>query len=163
MRVIRTSTAALGMGLALSLVAAPVLVAGTAGASVPSAATVTAPVSAKTVVLTNSSNGSSVLASKGELVVVKLSGDPLRWSEARAVPVTSAGSSVLVRVSGSTSTDGSSTTTFRVAQYGSAQVQATGTPICKPGKGCPQFVILWHATVVVPVLDPPGTAPRATG
>jgi hypothetical protein len=146
---IRRATAALGIGLFVSVLAVAALCAGCAAAS-----TVTFPVSTKTVILTNSSNGSSVIASKGELVVVKLSGGHVRWSEAQAIQSTP----VLVRVSGSTSTTGSSKTTFRVANYGTAELDATGRPICNPAGGCPQYVLSWHATVIVPVLDPPAPA-----
>jgi hypothetical protein len=167
MRIIRKSTVAFGIGLAISAVAAPALTAGNAAASTSSAVTVTPPVS-KTVILTNSSNGSSVLASIGELVIVELSGGPLRWSEAQVVPVASAAAPVLVRVSGSTSANGSSATTFRVANHGTAQIDATGTPMCAPQTACPQYVLLWHATVVVPAVEPPiavapATAARTVG
>ena len=146
MRMIRGSAVAFGISLVFSVVATTALGAGNVGAS-----TAAAPVSTSTVILTNSSNGSTVTASKGELVVVQLSGGPLRWSEAQAVQSTP----VLVRVSGSTSATGSSTTVFRVANYGTARLDATGAPICAAAMACPQYVLLWHATVVVPVLDPP--------
>ena len=149
MQMTRRSTAAFGIGLFVSVLAVAALGAGCAAAS-----TVTSPVSTKKVILTNSSNGSSVIASKGELVVVKLSGGQVRWSEAQAIQ----SNPVLVRVSGSTSTAGSSKTTFRVANYGTAELDATGRPICNPAGGCPQYVLLWHATVVVPVVDPPAPA-----
>jgi hypothetical protein len=104
-----------------------------------------------TVVLTNSSNGSTVLATKGELVVVKLTGGPLRWSEAQAIE----SSPVLVRLAGSSTNTGSSTTTFEVESDGTASVEATGTSICGIATACPQYVLLWRATVVVPQQDPP--------
>ena len=149
MRMTRRSTVAFAISLVISVVAVTALGAGRVGAS-----TSTAPVSTKKVILTNSSNGSSVIATKGELVVVKLSGGQVRWSEAQAIQ----SNPVLVRVSGSTSTTGSSKTTFRVANYGTAELDATGRPICNPAGGCPQYVLLWHATVVVPVVDPPAPA-----
>ena len=149
MRMTRRSTVAFAISLVISVVAVTALGAGRVGAS-----TSTAPVSTKKVILTNSSNGTSVIASKGELVVVELSGGSVRWSEAQAIQSTR----VLVRVSGSTSTTGSSKTTFRVANYGTAELDATGRPICNPAGGCPQYVLLWHATVVVPVVDPPAPA-----
>ena len=159
MRMTRRSTVAFAISLVISVVAVTALGAGRVGAS-----TSTAPVSTKKVILTNSSNGTSVIASKGELVVVELSGGSVRWSEAQAIQSTR----VLVRVSGSTSTTGSSKTVFRVANYGTAQLDATGIPICGAATGCPQYVLLWHATVVVPVVDPPTavalvTAARTTG
>ncbi len=138
---VRRSTGSFGIGLVGSVLAAAVLGAGCAATP-----TVTRPVSTKLVTLTNSSNGSSVVASKGELVVVQLSEGPLQWSEAQAVQSTP----VLVRVSGSTSTTGSSMTTFRVANHGRVELKATGRPICGSGGACPQYVLLWHVTVVVP-------------
>jgi hypothetical protein len=103
---------------------------------------------------TLSSNGSTALASKGELVVVKLSGDHLRGSVAQAIQTTP----VLSLVSEGTTTTGASTTVFRVVSYGTAELSATGTPVCGTAGGCPQYVVLWHATVVVPVVDPPVSA-----
>jgi hypothetical protein len=149
MRMTRRSTLAIGATVVISVGAVAALSVVSAAAS-----TVPTPVSTKTVILTNSSNGSSVVASKGELIVVELSGGKLRWSTAQAIQSTP----VLVLVSGSTSTTGSSTTVFRVANYGTAQINATGYPICAAGKVCPQFVVLWQATVVVPVVDPPHRA-----
>jgi hypothetical protein len=81
---------------------------------------------------------------------VKLTGGPLRWSQAQAIE----SSPVLVRLSGSTTT-GLSTTTFEVESDGTASVEATGTPICGIATACPQYVLLWRATVAVPQQDPP--------
>jgi hypothetical protein len=128
----------------------------TAGAKTshhPPPATTGAPT---TVVLTNSSNGSTVTAHKGDRVVVRLTGVPLRWSEATAVLGANATEPVLVKKSGSTSANGSSTTTFRVANYGDEGINAVGAPICSAAMACPAYELLWHATVSVPVVDPPG-------
>jgi hypothetical protein len=139
-----------------------VVVAGLSAVSVLAAAgatgapPATATTGASTVVLTNSSNGSTVIAHKGDRVVVQLTGVPLRWSEATAVPGTSATTPVLVKKSGSTSANGSSTTTFRVVNYGDEGINAVGAPICSPATACPTFELLWHATVSAPVVDPPG-------
>lgn len=144
----RSKMTVFGVGLAVSalaLVSTSTLVAG---------ASLSAPPVAKKVTLTLSSNGSTVLASKGELVVVKLSGDHLRWSVAHAIQTTP----VLSLVSEGTTTTGASTTVFRVVNYGTAELNATGTPVCGTAGGCPQYVLLWHATVVVPVVDPPALA-----
>jgi hypothetical protein len=130
---------------ALALVSISTLVAG-ASSSTPRAA--------KKLTLTLSSNGKTALASKGELVAVKLSGDHLRWSVAQASQATP----VLNLVSERKTATGASTTVFRVASYGTADVTATGTPVCGSAGGCPQYVVLWHATVVVPVVDPPAPA-----
>jgi hypothetical protein len=138
---------AVGIGLVVSAVA---LVS--TGTSVGGAASSTPPV-VKQVVLTVTSSGSTVLATKGELVVVKLAGHHLRWSVAQAEQTTP----VLALVSEGTTTTGASTTVFRVVNYGTAGLSATGTPVCASAVGCPQFVLLWHATVVVPVVDPPPT------
>ncbi len=144
----RHRTAVLVVGLAVSALA---LVS--TGASSGAAASTTPPV-VKKVVLTVSSSGSTVLATKGELVVVKLSGHHLTWSVAEAQQTTP----VLALVSEGTTGAGGSTTVFRVVNYGTAGLTATGTPICGSVGGCPQFVLLWHATVVVPVVDPPSAA-----
>ena len=141
----RSKITVFGVGLAVSalaLVSTSTLVAGASSSTPPVA---------KKVTLTLSSNGSTVLASKGELVVVKLSGDHLRWSVAQAIQTTP----VLSLVSEGTTTTGASTTVFRVVSYGTAELSATGVPVCGTAGGCPQYVVLWHATVVVPVVDPP--------
>ncbi len=126
----------------------------TAARSAPPATPTTG--ASTTVVLTNSSNGSTVIAHKGDRVVVQLTGVPLRWSEATAVPGASATTPILVKKSGSTSANGSSTTTFRVVNYGDEGINAVGAPICSPATACPTFELLWHATVSAPVVDPPG-------
>ena len=144
----RSKITAFGIGLAVSalaLVSTSTLVA--------SASPSTPPV-VKKVTLTVLSNGSTVLASKGELVVVTLSGEHLRWSVAQAIQTTP----VLSLVSEGTTTTGASTTVFRVVNYGTAGLNAIGTPVCPTAGGCPQYVVLWHATVVVPVVDPPAPA-----
>ena len=155
MRMIRRPMVTLGMAIVIAAALAPAIGLAGAEASTSSPTSFAAPASAKTIVLTNSSDGSTVLASIGDLVVVELSGGPLRWSEALAVPTTGATPPVLVRVSGSTSANGSSTTSFRVANHGTSRIDATGTPICSPDHACPQFVLLWQATVVVPTANPP--------
>jgi predicted secreted protein len=146
MRALRKSILTVGASLVVALGAVATVAAGSA-----SAARVTPPTSTNTVILTNANNGSSVTATKGELVVVHLSSSRIRWPEAQVIE----SNPVLVFVSGSTSTTGASTTVFRVANYGTAQLTATGYPICAAAKACPAFVILWQATVDVPVQDPP--------
>jgi hypothetical protein len=134
-----------------------VAVLGTAGAkpAAPSP-TATGTTTPKTVILANSSDGSTAIAEKGDLVVVRLTGVPLRWSEATAAPGTSTAAPVLVKESGSTSANGYSITTFRVTNYGVEGINAVGTPICSAAMVCPAYAVLWHATVSVPVVDPPG-------
>jgi hypothetical protein len=133
----------------------PYVVLWRASIVVPAVAAVATPPIPKSVILTNSSNGSTVVASIGESVIVNLTGGPLRWTEAQLAPVATAKAPVLVFVSGSTSANGSSTATFRVVSYGTAQLRAIGSPICPTAMACPTYVVLWHASVVVPVVDPP--------
>ena len=154
MPTLRHGAVATGVALALSLVAFGTVAAVSAGAKAKPKSTS----ASTTIVLTNASNGSTVLATKGGDVVVKLTGEPLRWSEAQAIE----SSPVLVRLSGSTTPTGSSTTTFEVGSDGTATVEATGTPICTPATAatttaCPQYILLWRATVEVPQLDPSPT------
>jgi len=144
----RSKITAIGIGLAVStlaLVSTSTLMAGAATAKPPVANKVT---------LTFGSDGATVLATKGELVVVKLSGDHLKWSVAEVTQ----SNPVLALVSEGTTTTGASTTEFRVVNYGTAGLTATGTPSCPTSGGCPHYVLLWHATVVVPVVDPPAAA-----
>jgi hypothetical protein len=156
-RILGKSTVARGAGLIISVASVAVLAVtaigtGSAVASSPTPPTTTSPPSTNTVVLTNASNGTSVVVSKGTLVVVRLAGNHLQWSQAQVIESTP----VLVRVSGgTTTTTGASTTVFRATGYGTATLDATGSPFCGTSGGCPEFVVLWHAGVVVPVKDPP--------
>ena len=154
MRKFLRSAAFAGAGLALSAIAAPVLLAGGAGA-----ATTTTPV-VKSVTLTNTSSGTTVVATVGELVIVDLTGGTVHWTEPATAPVASAAAPVLVRESGSTSSNGSATATFEVARSGTASIRATGTPACPGATGtvCTPYVVLWQAAVDVPVVDPPPVA-----
>lgn len=151
MPTLRHGAVATGVALALSLAAFGTVGAVSAGAKAKPKSTS----ASTTIVLTNSSNGSTVLATKGDDVVVKLAGGPLRWSEAQAIE----SSPVLVRLSGGTTISGSSTTTFEVESDGTATVEAAGTPICSvaTATACPQYVLLWRATVDVPQVDPTPT------
>jgi hypothetical protein len=148
--IMRNRLATSGLALALPVLATAVLGCGGASASTVPHTTERAPSTTKEVVLTTKSNGTTVTATKGELVKVELSGDHLDWSQAQVQQSTP----VLRLVSGSVTTTGSSTTVFEVVGYGTAELDATGTPICTTG-ACPQYVLLWHAGVVVPVQDPP--------
>jgi hypothetical protein len=132
-------TAVVGLG-ALAVLPA------TAAAGTSSATGVT-----KVVVLTNSSNGTTTLVTKGEEVVVRLTSDGYDWTEAFVVNA-SAGT-VLRFVSGHVAPDGSSTTTFLVVGYGSAALRAVGNPKCLQ-HGCAIPSRLWAANVVSPVIDP---------
>ena len=143
----RHRIAVLGVGLAVSALALVSTGPSTGGAAA-------APPGVKKVVLTVSSSGSTVLATKGELVVVKLSGQLLRWSVAQVQQATP----VLSLVSEGVTSTGASTTVFRVVNYGTAGLTATATPICGSTGGCPKYVLMWHATVDVPVVDPPPAA-----
>ncbi len=147
MRTCRNAAFSLVLGVAIGLAAPPALAPALASA---------ATVPAHTIVLTNASNGSSVVALRGDRVVVELTGGPLRWSEAGVAPSPSGIPPALVRVSGSVSSTGSSRTVFRVVGYGAASLEAVGAPICAPVPICPTFVVLWRAQVLVPVQDPPG-------
>ncbi len=109
-----------------------------------------------TIVLTHSSNGKTVLAARGDRIVVKLSSEGLHWTEASVLPGASTTPPVLVQTGGHVTSKGASVTIFRVVGYGSANLRATGSPICEGLGVCPDFVVLWQATVSVPVVDPPG-------
>ena len=133
-------TALLGLG---ALAAAPAT--GTAGA---------APQPTK-VVLTNASNGTTTIATKGEEVVVQLASNGYRWTEASVMNASA--NVVLQKLSGHVYANGSSTTTFLVVGYGLASLQAVGNPKCA-ASGCLLPSILWSANIASPVVDPPGPA-----
>jgi hypothetical protein len=106
------------------------------------------------IVLTNSSNGQTVVAEKGDIVQVVLkSSNGVSWSEASVENASP--NVVLAKRSGHVTSTGSSVTTFTVVGYGSATLQATGSPKCT-GSVCPTYLVVWQATVDVPVQDPPG-------
>ena len=134
-------TALLGLG---ALAAAPAT--GTAGA---------APQPTKVVVLTNASNGTTTVATKGEEVVVQLATNGYRWTEASVVNATA--NVVLQKLSGHVYPNGSSTTTFLVVGYGLASLRAVGNPKCA-ASGCLLPSLLWRANISSPVVDPPGPA-----
>ena len=69
----------------------------------------------------------------------------MRWS---AIAVSLA-VGVLVRQSGSQSSDGSSNAVFVATRAGRATLTSTGAPICAPGVACPQYLELWRVSVVV--------------
>jgi hypothetical protein len=116
----------------------------------------TATSTAKVVVLTNSSNGTTTLVTKGEEVVVKLTSDGYDWTEASVVNASAV--AVLRFLSGHVAPDGSSSTKFLVVGYGSAALRAVGNPKCLQ-QGCAIPSVLWTANVVSPVIDPlPPTA-----
>lgn len=141
----RSKLTAGGVALAISTLA--LAATGTYAAATP----VTPPVT-KSVTLTFASDGATVLATKGERVVVALSSPHMTWSVASVSQATP----VLRLVSEGTTSTGASRTVFRVVGYGSAGLEALGTPVCGTVGGCPQYVLLWHATIDVPVVDPPG-------
>jgi predicted secreted protein len=105
------------------------------------------------VVLTNQSNGSTTVVTKGEQVVVKLHSDGFVWTEASVINASS--ELVLKKESGHVSSRGSSVTKFLVVGYGSATLQATGTAKCSSGPACGPPSVTWSANVVAPVQDPP--------
>jgi hypothetical protein len=146
---IRTLTSKMGL-TGIACVAA----LGASAVVAPPAAVAKTTAPPATIILTNSSNGKTVLAEKGELVQVRLaSKDGVKWSEASVVPKATV--SPLVNESGHVNANGSSVTTFKVVGYGTAGLQATGTPKCT-GSVCRNYVLRWKATVRVPVQDPTG-------
>lgn len=149
--------ALLGTALAVSVVAAPAALGGGAGAATSSTATSTPPVQKKTV-LTKASDGTTTSVTEGEVVVVKLASNGLQWTEASVSSPSAKAPAVLRKKSGRVNSDGSSVTRFLVVGYGSADLQATGTPKCATGVVCPPYVVRWQATVDSPAVDPPAPA-----
>jgi hypothetical protein len=150
----------IGLGRGLPATALAVVAAGAgalamspAGGSLAGASTT----SAHRVVLTNQSNGSTTIVTKGEQVVVKLKSDGFDWTEASVVNASA--ENVLVQESGHVSSGGSSITKFLVVGYGTATLQATGTEKCsKTPPVCDPLLTHWSANVEAPVQDPPPTA-----
>lgn len=129
--------AALGAVVAAgALLNAPVATTVGAGAASP----------AVTKVLTNASNGTTVVVTKGIEVVVKLSSDGFRWTEASAINAGPA--AVLQFESGHQYPRGSSVTDFRVVGYGEVTLQATGVKKCSNNPACTPIVMVWRANVI---------------
>jgi hypothetical protein len=118
------------------LLAAPVTATVGAGAAGP----------AVTKVLTNASNGTTVVVTKGFQVEVKLASDGFRWTEASVINAGPA--AVLQFVSGHVNPNGSSTTDFLVVGYGEATLQATGVKKCSNNPACTPTVMTWRANVI---------------
>ncbi len=140
----------IGGGLVVLIVAALWLgwwQLGTSGGSATAVRTHSDDSSSPVVTLTNSSQGHTVTAPVGEEIVVALTGVPLHWSEAWAVPGSAGTGPVLTLVKASTSSNGSSITRYRVTGVGTVSIRASGTPICHTDAACPQFVVLWQASV----------------
>jgi hypothetical protein len=113
--------------------------------------------SAHRVVLTNQSNGSTTIVTKGEQVVVKLTSDGFDWTEASVINASA--ENVLMKESGHVSSGGSSVTKFLVVGFGSVTLQATGTEKCSTSAPvCDPVLAHWSANVVSPVQDPPPAA-----
>jgi hypothetical protein len=119
-----------------ALLAAPVATTVGAGAAVP----------AVTKVLTNASNGTTVVVTKGFGVEVELASDGFRWTEASVI---NAGPEVVLQfVSGHEDRNGSSVTDFRVVGYGEVTLEATGVKKCSHLPACTPIVMVWRANVI---------------
>jgi hypothetical protein len=129
--------AALGAVVAAgTLFAAPVATTTGAGAASP----------VVTKVLTNASNGKTVVVTKGFQVEVELASDGFRWTEASGV---NAGpEAVLQFESGHVDPNGSSLTDFRVVGYGEVTLEATGVRKCSNNPACTPIVRVWRANVI---------------
>ncbi len=108
------------------------------------------------VILTNQSNGSTTIVTKGERVVVKLHSAGFAWTEASVINASP--EVVLKKESGHVSSGGSSVTKFLVVGYGSVTLQATGTAQCSSAQPCDPLSVTWSANVVAPAQDPPPSA-----
>jgi hypothetical protein len=101
---------------------------------------------AVTKVLTNASNGTTVVVTKGFGVEVRLASLGFRWTEASVI---NAGPEAVLRFeSGYVFPNGSSVTNFRVVGYGEATLRATGVKKCSDNPACTPVVVVWSANVV---------------
>ena len=107
-------------------------------------------------ILTNTSNGTTTIVTRGEQVVVKLSSQGFDWTEASVINASS--ELVLKKESGHVSSGGTSVTKFLVVGYGTATLQATGSAKCASGPVCDPLSVTWSANIVAPVQDPPSPA-----
>lgn len=96
------------------------------------------------VCLTNQAGGRVSTVRRGTHVEVTLRGAQLDWSSARQLAPT-----ILHLIGSPIRVAGESRTTFLAVRDGRTVLQATAAAKCAPGTVCPQFVLLWRATIVV--------------
>jgi hypothetical protein len=96
------------------------------------------------VCLARADGGHRVRVRLGQEVEVRLGGSALRWSSVREVGPR------LLRVAGAVGRRGGTVTAnYAVVAKGRTELRASGAPQCKPGRACPQFIVLWQVRVVV--------------
>lgn len=100
------------------------------------------------ILLTNASSGSTVSASVGRSIVVRLTDARLHWSRVQVASSSGAPGGVL-ELQSETAAVGSSTTRLRVLNEGTASLTATGSPDCSTGAACPMFLLLWRVDIRV--------------
>ena len=100
--------------------------------------------SARLVCLGNAASGRVTSIHRGAFVQVTLGGADLEWSA-----ITHPAPSVLRPASAPIRSNGESRATFVAARDGRTTLRATATSKCSPGLACPQFVLLWQATIAI--------------
>jgi hypothetical protein len=113
--------------------------------SVPAASASTACMrGARAVCITASANGQTVVVGVGWRVGVDLQGSERAWS----APV-EGGADLLRQVAGVRRDGGAVQVAYTAVAPGRTDLRATERPLCRPGRMCPQFILLWQVHIQV--------------
>lgn len=96
------------------------------------------------VCLTRNASNHTTTVHKGEIVELTLSGSDLSWTKPQVTDKRH-----LRLIGAAIQRGGESRGSFSAIQIGHATIQATATAKCSPGQICPQFALVWRATIVI--------------
>jgi hypothetical protein len=99
--------------------------------------------SSKSVCLGRDASGKTTTVHRGQTITITLA-DSLQWSGPR---VTSPG--VIRAVGEPTNRGGTFVAIYIALAKGRTAIDVTGRPICSQGSACPQFILLWRASITV--------------
>jgi hypothetical protein len=129
---------------ATTLLLAALFVAGGSGAGAASGPSGGCPAHGYVACVDRADGGHRVHLRVGQTLAVALGGATLRWSGLHQT-----GSDLLRAKGPVVHHDGGIAVSYGAVKSGHMVLQASGAPICSPGKACPQFILLWQVRVVV--------------
>jgi hypothetical protein len=100
--------------------------------------------SSEVVCVTRADSGRTIRVRLAQTVKVIVSETGLDWSKLREI-----GPQLLRPDSLSPQGAGELAASYKAVGVGRTTLQATGAPICAPGKACPQFLLLWRVAIIV--------------